>query len=319
MVYLFDIPAYFIILRETLEVTIILAVLLGFLDKLVPDEYIRKQLKKQLWIGSLCGFVMSLLLGGVFIAVFYTVAKNLWEESEDAWEGAFSLIATVVITLMALTMIRVQHWKTKWENKLQSATNAYLERHNKGSKWALILLPFTVILREALESIVFIAGIGYNESPTGLPIPVITGIITGFIIGWLIYRGSHTLSLNIFFVATTVLLLFIAAGLFTSSVDELLDATGGHSDTIWELNCCSPKDHGFWSIMNAIFGWRNEATVATTVSYFVYWIVVIIVAVIIKLRSDKAKEIDIKESTEQDDTTEQNDTNEKGAAQFNAV
>ncbi|CAG8810513.1 18816_t:CDS:2 [Gigaspora margarita] len=289
MVYLFDIPAFVIILRETLEVTIILAVLLGFIDKLVPDDQVRKQLKKQLWIGSLCGFGVSLLIAAAFIAVFYTVAKNLWEENESAWEGAFSLIASVVITIMALTMIRVQHWKKKWENKLQNATEAYLERHNKGSKWTLMLLPFTVILREALE-------------------------------------GSHTMSLTIFFVATTVILLFIAAGLFSIAVYELHERINGEDSktVIWALNCCDPEDknepgYWFWSIMGAIFGWRNKATVDSTVSYFVYWIVIVIVAVIIKLRSNKAEELDFKDSTEQDDTTEQNDTNEKGASQFNAV
>ncbi|CAG8581996.1 5874_t:CDS:1, partial [Racocetra fulgida] len=47
-------------------------------------------------------------------------------------------------------MIRVQQWKQKWENKLQGATESYLARHEKGNKWALIFLPFTVICREAL-------------------------------------------------------------------------------------------------------------------------------------------------------------------------
>ncbi|KAF0438416.1 iron permease FTR1 [Gigaspora margarita] len=321
MVYLFDIPAYFIILRETIEITIILAVLLGFIDKLLPDDKdsnLRKYFKKQLWIGSLSGLLAALLIGGAFIAVFYTVAKNLWAQSEAAWEGAFSLIASVVITLMSLTMIGVQQWKQKWENKLRQATESHLERHNNGSKWALLFLPFTVILREGLESVVFIAGIGYNQSPTGLPIPVITGIATGFIIGWLIYKGSHTFSLNIFFIFTTILLLFIAAGLFSDAVYELHEVTGGQKTVVWSLNCCDAEEPGFWSIMGAIFGWRNVATVDSTVSYFVYWLVIIIAAVII-LRRSKAKKTDIEDTTEHDDTTEQTDTNEKGAAQFNEV
>ncbi|CAG8544227.1 16018_t:CDS:2, partial [Dentiscutata heterogama] len=248
MVYLFDIPAYFIVLRETLEVTIILAVLLGFIDKFLPDDKdiaLRKQLKKQIWIGSLSGLLVSLLIGAAFITVFYIVARNLWEESEDAWEGAFSLIASVVITIMALTMIRVQQWKVKWENKLQQATESYLERHDKGNKLALLLLPFTVILREALETIVFIAGIGYDREATGLPIPVITGLATGFIIGWLIYRGSHTFSLTIFFIFTTILLLFIAAGLFSNAVNHLNEAVGGKQTVIWSLNCCDPETDSF--------------------------------------------------------------------------
>lgn len=86
MVYLFDVPAYFILLRETLEATIILAVLLGFIDKLVlNDETVRKKLKRQIWYGTAAGLGVSLLIGAIFIGIFYTIKKNLWEESEAAW------------------------------------------------------------------------------------------------------------------------------------------------------------------------------------------------------------------------------------------
>lgn len=86
MVYLFDVPAYFILLRETLEVTIILAVLLGLVDKMLFDnEPLRKKLKKQIWIGSAAGLSVSLLIGIIFIIVFYVVKKDLWEDSEAAW------------------------------------------------------------------------------------------------------------------------------------------------------------------------------------------------------------------------------------------
>jgi len=275
MVYLFDVPAYFILLRETLEVTIILAVLLGFIDKLVPDnEPLRKKLKRQIWTGTAIGLAVALLIGAIFIIVFYVVKKDLWEDSEPAWEGSFSLIASVVITLMSLSMVRVQQWRSKWENKLRDATEQYLERHERGNKWALILLPFTVVLREGVESIVFMAGIGFSNPASGLPIPVITGIITGFLIGYIIYKGSHKLSLKLFFGFTTVLLLFIAAGLFSTSIHELQEATGTHEQVIWELECCNPSTNHFWAIIKTLFGWRNEATVGTTVGYFVYWLVV---------------------------------------------
>lgn len=86
MTYLFDVPAFFILFRETLEVTIILAVLLGFIDKLVPDDAaLRKKLKKQIWIGTGAGLLVSIIIGVVFIAIFYKVSRNLWEDSEAAW------------------------------------------------------------------------------------------------------------------------------------------------------------------------------------------------------------------------------------------
>ena len=86
MAYIFDVPAYFILLRETLEVTIILAVLLGFIDNLsLGNEQLKKKFKKQIWIGSAAGLGVSLVIGVIFIVVFYAVKRNLWEDSESAW------------------------------------------------------------------------------------------------------------------------------------------------------------------------------------------------------------------------------------------
>lgn len=270
MVYLFDVPAYVILLRETLEVTIIFAVIYGFVDKLTISDDLKKQYKKQIWIGTAAGLGVSLLIGAIFIIVFYTIKKDLWEDSEPIWEGVFSLIASIVITVMSLSMVRVQKWKIKWENKLKEATEQHVKKHEQGNKWALVLLPFTVVCREAVESIVFIAGIGFQQPASGLPIPVITGILSGFLLGFIIYKGSHKISLKIFFGITTVILLFIAAGLFSNSIHEFEEVTD-NKHVIWEFDCCDPETNKFWDLLNSLFGWRNEATVGTTVGYFMYW------------------------------------------------
>jgi len=297
MVYLFDVPAYFVLLRETLEVTIILAVLVGFIDKLVPekDNALRKHLKRQIWIGTGAGLALSIIVGVAFITVFYTVAKNLWEENEPAWEGAFSLIASVVITAMSLSMIRVQQWRNKWERKLEDATANYLDKHKTGNRWALIILPFTVVCRESIEAFVFIAGIGFESPASDLPIPAILGLLTGFLVGWILYKGSHRLSVNAFFIATTVFLLFIAAGLFATSIHELQEATETEEVVAWIATCCDEHENQFWGLVKAVFGWRSKATVGTTVGYFVYWIVVIIAALLILYFGKKN---DLKESNE---------------------
>lgn len=74
-------------------------------------------------------------------------------------EGSFCLIASIVITFMALSMLRVNQWRAKWENKLKEATENYLQKHERGNKWALIILPFTVVCREGVETFVFMAGV----------------------------------------------------------------------------------------------------------------------------------------------------------------
>lgn len=276
MVYLFDVAAYFILLRETLECTIILAVLYGFIDKLVPnDTTLSRKFKRQILFGTLAGLGVSLILGAIFIVVFYVISKNLWEESEMLWEGIFALIACIVITIMAFSMVKVAKWKKKWEDKLEASTTKYLENQNKGEKMTLFFLPFTVICREGVETIIFIAGIGYNESPTGLPIPVICGMLSGVLIGYFIYKGSHVMTLKLFFGTMTALLFFIAAGLFSTSIHEFEEYTE-NENFVWKLECCSPDTNYGWKIANVIFGWREEATVGTLVGYITYWVVTII-------------------------------------------
>jgi len=64
---------------------------------------------------------------------------------------------------MAFGMIKANQWKTKWEGKLKEATEKYLDKHQKGEKWALIILAFTVVAKEGLEAFVFIAGVSYCD------------------------------------------------------------------------------------------------------------------------------------------------------------
>lgn len=74
-----------------------------------------------------------------------------------------------------------------------------------------------------------------------------------------------------FLFGSTVLLFLIAAGLFAGAVHELEEYT--HNEAIiWQLHCCHYKTNGFWKILNAIVGWREEATVGTLVSYIMYWV-----------------------------------------------
>jgi len=240
------------------------------------------------WLGS---FTYSWYY---FIAVFYTVARDLWEENGPAWEGSFSLIASVVITFMALSMTRVQQWRKKWERKLEEAIESYLQKHKTGNKWALILLPFTVVCREAVETFVFIGGIGFDRPASDLPIPAILGLLTGFAVGWILYKGSHKLSVNIFFTVTSVFLLFIAAGLFAYSIHELQEATGTYEQVLWYASCCDEKTNQFWGIMKTIFGWRAKPTLGTTIGYFTYWVTVsiAIVSIIYYGKKKDTKELD---------------------------
>ena len=289
MVNLFSVPAFFILFRETLECSIILAVLLSLLHRLIPDNpAFRKRLTYQVWIGVILGLVVSLVIGGIFIAVFYTVAFNLWQKAEPIWEGVFSLLAAIVITVMAMTMLRMERAQERWERKLHAVAQASIQtaatctshgpkRARFAARYALALLAFTVVVREGLETIVFLGGIGFNDAWSSLPIAAVAGVIAGLTIGYILYRTGNRVAIKSFLLATTLILLVMAAGMFTKAVHEFEEATG-NEHFVWKLACCDPNITGSgWSVFNALFGWNNEATIGTLCAWFLYWVFAVLV------------------------------------------
>ncbi|KAF7722839.1 high-affinity iron permease [Apophysomyces ossiformis] len=297
---LFDVPIFFIVFRETTEAAIIVSVLLSFLRKVFETNTpIYKRLRNQVWIGAAIGFFICLCIGAAFIAVYYTVLNDLWGNSEDIWEGVFSLIATIMITLMGLAMLKTERMQEKWKIKLAKAMET---RHVKSGfkvwmqKYSFFLLPFITVLREGLEAVVFIAGVSLNVQAKSIPIAAIMGFICGALVGFLIYRGGSLLRLRWFFIFSTVILYLVAAGLMSKAVGYFEQYSwnqviGGEAaeeggdviaykvtTAVWHVSWGDPEaktdDNGGWQIFNAILGWNNTATIGTIISYCLYWLLV---------------------------------------------
>lgn len=287
MVQLFSVPAFFILFRETLEAAIILSVMIVLLDNIVEDRVLRRRMKKHVWLGVVSGVLLSLAAAAIFISLYYTVAKKAWESSEPLWEGILALVAVVLITIMAFSMIRVDTWRAKWEKKLAKVTAETLNKQGEvqstRSKYALFFLPLSIVLREGCEAVIFLGGVGLQGSGTAVPIPAVVGAMCGILAGYLLYRGCSAVGFKWFLILSTVLLLVIAAGLFAGAVHELEEYTK-NEHFIWQLHCCHQEKDGIWKILNAIVGWRDEATVGTLVSYICYWIFVAICLLLLRLK-----------------------------------
>lgn len=300
MVPLFSVPAFFILFRETLEASIILSVMLTLINKIVDDPSTLTRLKRQVWLGVTIGVALCMVTAAVFLSLYYTVAKKAWENSEPLWEGILGLIAVVLITIMAFSMIRVDTWRSKWEKKLTKVTvealNKQEEVETKTSKYALFLIPFTVVIREGVEAVIFLGGIGLEGSAAAYPIPAVIGALCGVLVGYLLYKGGNRVAFKYFLGAATVLLLVIAAGLFTGSVHELEEYTYNES-FLWQLKCCDQDGDGIWKLLNAVVGWRNEATKGTLSSYIVYWVFVIVTFMLLRMKWNREAELSAEETT----------------------
>ncbi|KAG0313215.1 high-affinity iron permease [Dissophora globulifera] len=305
----FSAPIFFIMFRETTEASIIVSVLLSFISQVIVDDpVLYRRLRLHVWIGVAIGLAISLIIGGAFIAIWNSVAKNVFATSEALWEGSFALIASVMITIMALAMLKSQDMQEKWRSKLtKSMSNmdkdASLSKRSR--KYALLILPMITVLREGLEAMIFVGGVTFETDAKAIPLAAITGLLAGALVGFIIYRGGNRLALHRFFTASTYFLMLIAAGLFAKAInayqlDKWNKLIGGYGDdagtydprgNVWALDSGNPNDPnaGFAAFCNSIVGWNNIASVGTIVGYCLYWLAIILAVVYMRIKANRAR------------------------------
>lgn len=258
-----------------------------------------------------------MVAGCGLIGAFYGLGTDRWAGTEKIWEGAFSLVASIIITIMGAALLRVSKLQEKWRLKLAQALEAKHSSSGKfghrakvlAEKYAMFFLPFITVLREGLEAIVFIGGVSLGLPATSIPIPTICGLLAGILIGYFIYRGSSFAPLQMFLIASTCFLYLVAAGLFSRSIwyfeaNAWNKATGGDASengsgpgsydirqSVWHVNCCNPDFNGGggWGIFNALFGWQNSATYGSVIAYNLYWIVVISGFVLLRFKEKRGR------------------------------
>ncbi|KAJ4410253.1 high-affinity iron permease [Gnomoniopsis sp. IMI 355080] len=314
----FAVPVFLIVFRETLETVIIVSVLLAWLKQTLgseKEEKIYKRLRRQVWFGTGLGLLICLIVAAAVIGTFYTVGVDHWSQSELYYEGAFAIVASVIITVVGAALLRISKMQAKWRLKLASSLDgpmiktggrfAWLARFTE--KYAMFVLPFITVLREGIEAIIFVAGVSFTAPATAFPLPAIVGLAAGSLAGYLLYKSGSSSSMQIFLVVSTCLLYLVAAGLFSRGVGyleqqqwnniiggdaaELGNGPGTYDidRAVWHVNCCSPdlNGGGGWGIFQAILGWNNTATYGSVISYSVYWIVVIAGFIVMRYKEVK--------------------------------
>ncbi|RCK63689.1 Iron transporter FTH1 [Candida viswanathii] len=280
-----------------------------------------RYLQFQIWLGGLLGLVICLIIGSIILGIFYIIGSDLWTVAEHYWEGTFSILASIIISVMGVKILRVNKMQEKWKLKLGRILQAsgYLNNprnkksfDNAGKTWAnkievwsekynMFILPFVTTLREGLEAIALIGGIGINENTTAIALinSAVLAVVVGSLIGIALYRYGNTMSLKVFLISSTCFLYLVAAGLFSKGVwnfelQRFINQCGGMdvSETghgpgsydiaisVWHVNCCNGElqdDGVFWMVFTAVLGWTNSATIGSVISYNVYWTVVIAV------------------------------------------
>jgi len=255
--------SFLITLREGLEASLILAILLTYLKK--TDRWADARF---VWAGTAAAIGICLVAG---IAIFIAL-DGLNGKVEYAVEGFIALSATAVLTHMIFWMR--SHARTLGK-ELRDKVDASV-----GS--ALAIIAFVAVLREGLETVLFLLS---AETATASGGDVVVGGLLGLalsvVIGFGVYRSGNRLNLRTFFNVTAVLLLLFAAGLAGKSVHELRLfiswEAGWLVSSAWTLESGLFASGTFYDFMRGLFGWHKNPENIRVLAYFAYLIPVLLV------------------------------------------
>ena len=250
--------------REALEATLIIVIFLLILEKSGQNE-----MKKSIWKGVGFG-----ILASIITAIIFEFVIGSFEDNEAWFEGALMLTASALIAFVILHLIK-HHSKEQLE---EIAKNAMQDSEN-GVK-ALMVITFLSVWREGSETVVFLsAGTETSWAIVGMLI----GIAIAVVLGWAMMKKGVQLDIQKIFSITTLLLVFVGAGLAAHGVHELQEEDAGIipiiDEELWNVNPEWDKtgeapllhDKGaIGGLFRAMLGWNGDPTLLEFVTWVAY-------------------------------------------------
>ncbi|MEK7281506.1 MAG: FTR1 family protein, partial [Chloroflexota bacterium] len=197
--------------------------------------------------------------------IFWTVGE-LSGRAEEIFEGLAMLLAVGVLSYMVMWMRRqARYIKAELESRMERALEV-------GSTVAMASLAFIVVVREGIETALFLFGASRTATPADILIGGLLGLALAVVIGYSGYRGSRWLNMKVFFNITGVLLIFFAAGLLAHGIHEIQE--GGIfpilREEVWNTNPVLNEKVGLGSFLKAIFGYNGNPEFLEVLFYFGY-------------------------------------------------
>lgn len=254
-------------LREGVEAALIVSIVIAYLVRTGHGDQAAR-----VWLGTGLAAALSLVVG---IAIYNTVGA-FEEPYEQIFEGTTLLVAAGVVTWMLFWMRR-QAASVKGE--LQAAVDRAVA---SGASWGLAVLAFTAVIREGLETSIFL--VGQATSARSEAVWILAGAVVGLaiavLIGYGFYRGSRRLNLASFFRWTGIALIFIAAGLLSHGIGEFVEigalGTGPWTATAFDISAVLSDEEGVGAFLRAIFGYSAAPAILTLVAHVAYLVTVLV-------------------------------------------
>ena len=255
-------------LREGVEAALIISIICAYLARTGHRHEFPR-----VFLGAGLAGGLSAALG---VALFVTVG-SFQEPYEQLFEAGTLLLAAGVVTWMLFWMRRQA---ASVRSELQAAVDRALDQ---GSLTALAVLAFVAVLREGIETSLFLVGqaASADQGAPSVVLGAVVGLAVAALLGVGFYQGSRRIHLATFFQWTGIGLVFIAGGLVAKAAHELIEisvVTVGNQ-TLFDLRGVLPHEPDGGNVLgqflHVVFGYTATPEVTTFVAWFTYIAVVL--------------------------------------------
>lgn len=272
---MFNVASFLITLRETIEAALIIGIILTYVIKVKQNR-----LKRDIWIGTLFGIVLSIGFG-----VLFSFVLGSFEEYDNIIEGFSMILAAILMTWMIIWMNETGR---NYQINLKSKIDVKIKNEQR---FGLISLAFISVLREGIETVIFLTGVeAVDESPIDILWSGLIGILVALIFTLLLFLSSKRINLKIFFSVTSIFLILFAAGMLSHGFHELQELGWFGSDTsflqtiVWDTSSSlNDKTSEFGKFIRTLFGYQDQPTWLELISYFGYYVSLIGLFLLVKI------------------------------------
>ncbi len=200
--------ALIITLREGIEAALIVGIVLAYLQKIG-----RPELGKYV----IAGVVAAVVLSAVLAVLFQRITIN-----QEAYEGMVMMVAAVFVGTF---MIWMHHHAHRLKQGIQTKIDVLLSnKSNYLAAFGLFVFAAIMVLREGVETVLFLGAISLTTSAIWSFFGGILGLVVATIFAVLFIKGSVRVDLPRFFRITNIVLCIFIVQLLINAYHEFSEA-----------------------------------------------------------------------------------------------
>jgi high-affinity iron transporter len=267
---------YLIGLREGLEATLVVSILVAFLVK--SD---RRDRLVQVWAGVGLAVALSVVFGWLLTYTGTTLLAG--HGQRELFEAITSLAAVCFVTWMIF-------WMRRAARSIAGELRTRLTDALAVGSVAVAGMAFLAVVREGLEtSLIFYAAVqGASRSSSPL-LALAGGLLTAIVLGLLLYASALRINLSVFFTWTGVLLILVAAGIGKYGVHDFqeADVLPGLTNLAYDASGVLDPSAWYTTLLTGMF----NVTPAPTVLEVIAWVGYAVPVLVLFLRPARRKPV----------------------------